>query len=209
MRAGSFNTDRPEDMPGVHALLPGAQRRRLREHYRRMAGRFAWSAYERVLRSDTGGEVWRHPQAGTLGQPKTREELLIERLLAEEGRRVVSLPENFPGQAEGFLPPDVEVDGLVVQLKYREPGSSRRPLAEPMRQIRKARHDAPGVIYVFSEEFNRAVQGRMGQKRYIERLHGRIRYFMSLDEKLRFAKLYHLRRVGGVERLEPLLTERR
>ncbi len=207
MSTDAFNTGRPDGMPRMNVSLLGSYVRQLGEHYRRMTGRFAWSEYERVLRSDTGGEIWRHPQAGVFGQPKTRHELLIEHLLAEEGRHVVSLPENFPGQAEGFLPPDVEVDGLVVQLKYRELGSSRRPLAEPMRQIRKARHDAPGVIYVFSEEFDRAVGEQMGEEAYFRRLNDDLGYIMSLNPSLHMVKLYRIRRVGGERRLESLIEK--
>lgn len=178
MAAESFNTDRAASLPPIRdAAIPIAHYERLKRHYAALRRTFPWREYTRAYHANSGGEVWRHPR-GLAG--KEPHEQRHETLLADLGLRVVSLPENFLGQPEGTSPPDVEVSGLVIQLRYRRSGTSDEPTVAIGRNIRDGRHSAPAVLYMLDEtvSFN------------IARLDGSVRFILGLDQRLQRVQVY-------------------
>jgi hypothetical protein len=135
-----FNFERPNAMPNVDNSKVPAAHVDLPPHYRAMREEYSWNEYRRED-ADEGGEVWRHPDT-----EKESFERRHEDGLADFGRRIVSLPENFQGQVG--KPPDLEIDEQVAQLRFRQPADTSEPTIEMQRKVRRGRKSAPVVVYV-------------------------------------------------------------
>lgn len=187
--ADPFNRGRPPDLPRVDARAVPAEHADLLRHYVVLGEIFLWKEFVRVYEGKGRGAVWRHPRA----KGKEVHELRHEEMLADLGHRVVSLPENFPRQPEGVRPPDLEVDGRIVQLRYKRRGAVREHTDAVRRGIQDARKSAPCVVYVL-EEGTAIDKKRVRQK---------ARFVFDLDDRLRRATVYRQRG----DRLEFVLEE--
>lgn len=179
--AAPFNKGRPRGMPRVQMDMLSEDHLPMLRHYETLTTRFPWAEYEK----DAAG-IWRHPSAPR----KSEDDLLVERLLVGEGKRLVSLPENFTGQLEGVQPPDFEVDGMIGQGKVRRPVTGD-PMKKTLHIMRAERRAGPHMVLVFDS----------GAEVDVVKLREQAGRVFALDNILHAVSVYRIEPDGSVRLL--------